>query len=350
MVPSYCYANANKVYFTSGNQFSFSGVGDALHYETQDTGAGFIVIKDQYASPSDVIAIASYQGKLAVFCRWCIQLWNINADPSLYSIAQTLQNIGSMAPLSIQSVGDLDVLFLSDTGLRSLRVRDSSNNAYVVDLGSPIDDLILDDLLIGGDNSLACAIIEPLTGRYWLHLKGTIYVLSYYPTLRITAWTTYLPTYADANGNQVSFTPEKFIVHQGRVFCLAIDGKIFLYGGEDNITYDSCVCSVELPWLDNKTPYVQKTSELINVAMSGSWQVDVSMDVKTKNFTTVVDYETPLQIQEPSESTDSTFDEGSFGYSAIGTHFKFKAQTNPAWLDTATLSSLTLHYNEGQIV
>ena len=343
-----CLAQNSKLYITTGNQFNFSALNDPTKWETQDTGAGYIAIQDQFSAPSDVIALASYQGKLAVFCRWNTQIWTINADPSLYAVNQNLQNIGTMAPLSVQSVGDLDVLFLSDTGIRSLRVRDSSNNAYVVDLGSPIDDLITADLLIGGDNSLACAVIEPLTGRYWLHLKGTIYVLSYYPSIKVVAWTIYKPTYDDGTGNQVAFTPEKFVIYQGKVYCLAVDGKVFLYGGADNLTYDSSICSVELPWLDNKNAYVMKIAQKVNVAMSGSWQIDLSLDTRSEEFNTVVDFQTPLNLTDPCETCESTFDNGSFEATGMGTHFKFRAQTNPLWTKPATLSSLTLQYNEGE--
>lgn len=194
VVPTFCMALGNKLYMIASNSFYFSAIGDATKWEDQDDGAGFIPIKDIYAAPTDLVATAPYQGKLAVFSRRNIQIYSVNADPALYNQSQSLQNIGTLAALSVQALGDFDVLFLADSGVRSLRVRDNTLNAYTVDVGSAIDSLIEAALVTAGSNTVACGIVDPATGRYWLYLKGTIYVLSYFPSLKIMAWSTYLPT------------------------------------------------------------------------------------------------------------------------------------------------------------
>lgn len=194
VVPTFCMALGNKLYMIASNSFYFSAIGDATKWEDQDDGAGFIPIKDIYAAPTDLVATAPYQGKLAVFSRRNIQIYSVNADPALYNQSQSLQNIGTLAALSVQALGDFDVLFLADSGVRSLRVRDNTLNAYTVDVGSAIDSLIEAALVTAGSNTGACGIVDPATGRYWLYLKGTIYVLSYFPSLKIMAWSTYLPT------------------------------------------------------------------------------------------------------------------------------------------------------------
>jgi len=111
-------------------------------------------------------------------------------------LSQTLGNIGTIAPLSVQSVGDSDVLALADMGFWSLRVRDASNNGTVVDMGTPINQTIQDSIISAGltASAAACGIVEPTTNRYWCYLNSTIYVLSYFSAANIAAWSTYVPT------------------------------------------------------------------------------------------------------------------------------------------------------------
>lgn len=195
LIPTYCLALGSKVNIISGTTWAFSAISDDTKWEKQDVGAGTITIADQSFSPTSIVSLATYQGRMAVFCRSNIQIWTINADPTLYTQGQILQNTGTFAGLSVQSLGDLDVLYLSDTGIRSLRARETSLNAFVTDIGSPIDQIITDSLLVGGSNTTACSVVEPISNRYWLHLNGVIYVLSYFPSLKISAWSTYKPTY-----------------------------------------------------------------------------------------------------------------------------------------------------------
>ena len=208
--PTFAMALAGKLYLANGTFFNFSASYDATRWERQDTGAGFIQNVDQYAAPSDTVAFAPFQGKLAVFSRSNVVIWNYSADPNQYSQFQSLPNIGTMAKLSVQPLGDLDVLFLHDSGYRSLRVREATLNAFVNDIGSAIDEFVQASLIAGTalSNAAACSIVDPSTGRYWGYLNGVIYVLSYYPSLKIVAWSTYSPTYITAFGspNANSFT------------------------------------------------------------------------------------------------------------------------------------------------
>lgn len=411
IVPAFVMALGNKVYVASTNQFNFSAIDNATEWEDQDTGAGFIVARDQYASPSNVVALAPYQGRLAIFNRRSIQIYAVNADPAQYSQTQSLQNIGAIAKLSVQPVGELDVLFLSDTGVRSLRVRDSTLNAYVVDVGSAVDAYIQAAIIAAGAtaSAAACGIVEPSSNRYWIYLNGKIYTLSLFPSLKIVAWSTYLPTYEVTgsdligtivgnttvynvtagnvyvwttgapgvliNGTETlttsgrivaqgatisttigtvapvtttTFTPVKFLVYAGQVYCLASDGKVFLYGGADNNTYDGCVATIELPWLDGKEPHKVKLCEKISAAMAGEWQIEAGADPRGATPTQIaVPYITPAVVA-PNAPNDSTFDNGSYAIQSLqGTHLKAKAYTKSTYTKVATFSAITFTYNEG---
>jgi hypothetical protein len=99
-----------------------------------------------------------------------------------------------------------------------------------VDIGSPIDRLIADKLreCSADEIEAACATVDPDSGRYWLFLKDTIYVLSYFEGAQVSAWSTYLPQTEDTdaitamgypNGDVEATTGDHvFYVTIGRVY------------------------------------------------------------------------------------------------------------------------------------
>lgn len=211
LTPTFAMALGTKVNILAGTTWAFSKVGDATRWEQQDTGAGTITVADQNFSPSPLVAMAPFQGKVAIFAQQNAQIWNGAALPSQYNQAQIFQNVGAVAAQSVQALGELDVFFLSYFGIRSFRVLETTLNAFLTDVGSPIDSLILASLLSNtpSNNAAACGAIEPTSHRYFLFLNGTIYVLSYFPSLKISAWSTYTPTFLTnlgTPGSNVTFT------------------------------------------------------------------------------------------------------------------------------------------------
>lgn len=196
LADTFCFTYDQKVYLLAGFTTYFSAVGQPTVFnDVNATGNGFVSMANAYQTPEALTAIGPFQGQLVFFSRHTTQIWSINADPDLWQLKQVLQNIGTMAPASVQPLGGFDLFFLSDTGIRSLRVRDINLNAFVDDLGSPIDALIQAQLIASPANALAAlAIVEPSANRYWLYLNGIIYALSYFPSSKVVAWSTYTPT------------------------------------------------------------------------------------------------------------------------------------------------------------
>lgn len=207
----------NKVYALAGGTVFASAIGDPTTWNnTNAIGNGFVQLSNWYSSVETLLAVAPYQGRLVFFSRRTAQIFIIDPNLANWQSQQILTNIGTVAPLSVQALGDLDVMFLSDTGIRSLRVRDMSLNAYVADIGSPIDSLI-QTALLANNYTAACGVVEPQANRYWCYLNGVIYVLSYFPSVKVSAWGTYLPTYANTLTNNGAVTtypaaPLNFVV------------------------------------------------------------------------------------------------------------------------------------------
>ena len=188
----------DRFYLGIGEAFCLSAINDVTGWEEQNAGAAKISYTSQYGPQDEVVALASIQGRLAVFGAKSIQIWQIDADPNNLALQQTLDSSGTIAKLSVKSIGDFDVIYLDNSGVRSLRGKETSLNAYVNDIGTAID-LLIRAALVGYDATQACAIVEPTTRQYWLFLNGNIYVLSHYPQSKITAWSIYKPTVEVAN-------------------------------------------------------------------------------------------------------------------------------------------------------
>lgn len=352
----------DKVYGLSGATVYFSAVGDPSTWnDINAAGNGFITLSNFSSTQEPVVAIAPYQGKELFISRRYVQVFAVDPDPANYNKVQVLPNIGTVSYLSVQPVGDMDVYMLADSGVRSVRVRDASNNAIIADIGTPIDSLV-QSVLVGltdAQKATSCAIVEPSANRYWLFIPdstdpdngiGKIYVFSYFPSSEIAAWSTYEPTTAanvqpignplgtssnvltvgkrylwnkasgettlvsgsttlsvsgyfvadsvslQVNGTGVTtanvfqitpFTPEKFFVFQGQVWCRDTAGNFYQLGGTNNNTYDNCGMLFETPFMDSSAPATRKYVEGFDSALEGTWQINVSTDYTTAIFSNV---------------------------------------------------------------
>lgn len=194
--PTLCLTYKKKLYLLGGGaSMFFSALEEpTIFNDPNAAGNGFMDLSNEYGFSSDMLGAAIYQGRIAAFARSSIQIVTVDPDPANYAVPQTLENIGTVNGASVRGIGDLDVLFCADSGFRSLRVRDSSNNASIMDLGTPIDSLVQARLLSVGIATMA-SIVEPISGRYWCAIGNLIYVFSYFPGSGVTAWSTYVPAY-----------------------------------------------------------------------------------------------------------------------------------------------------------
>lgn len=198
IAPVFVFVYNRKVYFLAGSTVYFSALDEAATFnDPNGTGNSFVTLNNIFAAAEDVVAIALQQGKLVFFSRSTTQVWVVDADPDNWQQYQVLQNCGTMAGKSVQALGELEVFFLKDSGLRSLRARETTLNAFVTDIGSPIDQLVVAKLASSSsaEKAAAISVVEPSADRYWCFLKDTIYVLSYFQSAQIIAWSTYSPTY-----------------------------------------------------------------------------------------------------------------------------------------------------------
>lgn len=127
-----------RVYAISddGQSVKFSKVGDPTDW-TAAGDAGSLPVSQHFANGQRAYGIGLYQGKLAVFTDESIQLWVIDPDPTAMALDRVIDGVGTRHHHSIVSLyGDL--LFLSESGVRSLTTLSNALFPSDVDVGLPI--------------------------------------------------------------------------------------------------------------------------------------------------------------------------------------------------------------------
>lgn len=321
----------NKMYAGAGTNLFFSAIADAglwtdnTEGSTANAGSGVIDLSAQSAQDEDIVGTGEYQDLLAVFMRNSIQIWSMDADPDTNIKLQTLANIGTRAPKSIQSFGDIDVFFLADSGYRSLRARDSSNSATTSDVGTPIDDIVQAKLATLTDAQVLAApsTIEPKNGRYIGVLDDIQYVFSYFPGSKISAWSTYAP----------GFSISDFAVLNGRLYGRAGD-IIYLLGGADDDELTTRQVVVELPYIDTRTIGHFKHWTGLDVICEGKWTVEVNTNPRE-----------PDEWVTTAVITETSIGEMNFAMQQYAPVIKLRFTHQDA-SENAVLSKIILHYEK----
>jgi hypothetical protein len=325
---TYARTYKSKMYRVDGNYLRFSGVNDPANNDPSSTtnpGAGFINIALNDPDGEPVEGMEIYYNQMAILSRLMTQIWTLDPDPSNDTLSQVLR-IGTVAPHSVVQFGTGDVLFLSDSGVRSLKAQYINLAASVSDVGSAID-LMLIPIMRTNPTAThnARAIVQPIQGRYWLYLVDTIYVLSYFIAGDITAWSTFKP----------GFMLRQFAVVENRVFSFAQDNQLYLYGGPtlDQFGNDYKV-TIRLPHLNAEAPTENKRIQSVDVMCQGAWSVSIGMLPNNTNA-----FELVANIQ------DNTYGLMSIPFAGYGTHMGVHLEHQAD--GPATLASVHLNIQEG---
>jgi len=116
-----------------------------------DTGSsGSIDVSKVWADGSDSItALAAHNNFLIIFGKRQILVYQGASDPATMSLADTVVGIGCIARDSVQSTGS-DLLFLSDSGVRSFRRTIQEKSIPITDISknvrSTLDSFVLSEV------------------------------------------------------------------------------------------------------------------------------------------------------------------------------------------------------------
>lgn len=395
----------NRAILGFNGGFALSAIDDPTGWEEQNVGSAVIPFTTQYGNGDSAYGFASIGNRFAVFGEKTTQIWTIDADPSKWVLSQVLDNTGTKHGNGIQAIGEVDVFYPDRTGIRSLRSKELSGDAFVSDVGTPIDSIVRAKIKLAEDNSYPiCSAIDPVTKNYWVFIYDTIYVLTQSPISKITAWATFEPTYlplttlisgtstitgltigvryhwqkgANAtsltNGTEVllkegtftaqgtsvtitgatsdsflwksdnTFRPKKMFVVNGIVYLIGSNNRLYSY---DPSVADWSPTYVETPWIDMGSPSKRKQFQAIDIAAVGSWRVSVSTNPQTGSFVQVMQKD---PITSPSLLAGSSYDLSRFAFSGNGTHIKLRLECDDkgAGVIAPKLSAVNIIYNVG---
>jgi hypothetical protein len=293
---------------------------------TTGVGAGFNDLSEEDYGSEDLAAIGRYQNYLAFFSDRTIQIRYMDPDPALSKAIQALHNTGTIAPRSVTQFGDADLFYLDTTGLRSLRARDASNSASTSDIGSAIDVLLTEYVREASPDDVTGAIglIEPKDGRFWLSLGTNIFVFSYFPAAKVSAWTVYEP----------GFHVDDMAVYKRRVYLRSGD-QIYAYGGiGKQQVYDDTPAIAWLPYLDADTPTETKQLQGVDAAVRGTWTIEMGMDpgnLAASDKIATIDRTTYMENRLPAANAATH-------YSVRITSKAPESETQPAVLSSVALT------------
>jgi hypothetical protein len=326
----YCRTYKTKMYTVGGSILYFSAVGNPADWT--GTGSGNIDLSLGDSDMTDSIALEAYYDKLAIFSRTAVQLWSIDPDPLKNTYTQTLRQAGTIAWRSVLQYGSGDVMYLSHSGIRSLRARNSSLAAAVSDIGSPLDPVMQDLFRYMGEDwtSGTIAILQPVTGRFWIIMPDRIYVLSAFPGPKITAWSEYDP----------GFVITAAAVHENRIVVRDDNNLVYAFGGisDEGPVYDDCPVELIFPFhAGEQQPATFKTFTALDATCTGiPWEVGIALNVENPDAEDYVGiFDGPTFLQGKQEI---------HGHS---THMSLRLRSNLPERGTPgpqTLANLMVHY------
>lgn len=266
-----CLTYMGRVWSVTTSLIEYCSLNDPTTWGSGNGTAGFINITNQDAGNDPLVGLQQYQTLIAVFTRTNTQIWILAVDPAQNTFKQSVQNTGALSNRSIQQYGNIDVFYLDTSGERSLRARDASNAPVVNDVGVSIDPFLqaYSGTLTGKQIGRACSVVEPTDGRYWLAMHNRIFVYSFFPGAKVSAW-----TYYDLTDEIGAIDITEMVRVRNRVYLRAGD-NIYLYGGDTNTVYpgnNEIVTVCGLPFLTPTKPASGKSISGFDVGVTGVWQ------------------------------------------------------------------------------
>jgi hypothetical protein len=324
----YCRTYKTKMYTVGASTLYFSAVGNAADWT--GTGSGSIDLSLEDSDMTNCVALEVYYNNLAIMSKTATQLWLTDPDPLKNQYVQTLRQAGTVAWRSVMQYGSGDVMYIAPSGIRSLRARNASLAAAVSDIGSPLDPIIQDLFRSKGEDWMSgtIAILQPVTGRFWIILPDRIYILSAFPGPKITAWSEYDP----------GFTITAAAVHQNHIVVRDDANQVYAYGGisAEGPVYDDCFVELEFPFHAGTDTATAKTFTALDATCAGvPWDVYAAFNIEDE---TAEDY--------VGAFNGPTFAQGIIALDGHSTHMSLRLRSQVA--GPQTLSNLVVHYSIGE--
>lgn len=352
----------------------YAGDGDKVRYTatlspqdwTKEKDAGYLGTGVQQNGANEVAVMNLYRANLVVMNATTFQQWQIDPDPALMDLLDTMDGIGSIHHLAAQPVGN-ELFYLSNRGVRTVGVSGISNNLKAGDIGLPVDPIIgplMREAESRGEPPLGMYL--PSMGQYWLAFnrevpsdgpdgpavgsardlcptlnEGDRYAEVMVYTLnqigQIGAWSRYVFPYAIDDWTQEG--NDLYVRDGDTVYRISEDiGACDFIRGGTAAPFDAII---QWPWLDMGRPGVDKQMESFDIVGYGECEVEFGYDQSeegwfTEPYRVVADSvpgtTIPMPIRAPSYSVrlryhgwdpddPKTEAQKEWGFNALGINF-----------------------------
>lgn len=159
-----------RVWVTDGTVISYSDL--LIPYNFDSGSGGTLDMKGVWVYGMDsIVAVHAFNGHLVIFGNHNITIYSGPDDPSTMSLVEQINGVGCIARDSIQNTGT-DILFLSDTGVRSLQRTIQEKSMPLNDVSKNNRDFLLTYALSETKNLIRSVYHQP-EGFYLLTFPTT---------------------------------------------------------------------------------------------------------------------------------------------------------------------------------
>ena len=121
----------------------FSDLLDPTEWKTGTSG--YLNISEVVPNNDPIVALASHNGKLIIFCQKHIVIYDNPQDPSALVLSDIISGYGCIARDSVASIGS-DILFLAQTGVQSLQRTIQEKSLPFRDISKNVRDSLLSNV------------------------------------------------------------------------------------------------------------------------------------------------------------------------------------------------------------
>lgn len=246
-------------------------------HEWHGGDAGFIDLKEVWGR-DEIVAIHAFAGKLAIFGKENIVLYDGAADITNLALDEVIRGIGCVSRDSIQAIAD-DLYFLSDTGVRSLYRTAQLDKLPLTEKSPTIKDELIANIKASANVKSAYMLDE---GLYLISFvdKNVTYVFDIHfnterKTPRISKW--YFANDRHPASMLYSATYGLLIgQHSGRV--ATYEGYWDVdYSGSSVYTYNPYTSSFSTVWIDLGQGVLASILKRLVMVVSGGQGTDVGV-------------------------------------------------------------------------
>lgn len=236
----------------------FSSVVNGPRDWTAIGDAGFLNVIDNAPGDRTIRGFSYIAKKLVVAFSDAMQLWSVDEQPSNITLTDVLNGPGTRFGRTLENVQG-DVLYFSRGGFRRLGIATTTGATRETDVGAAVEPV----------SSAMPTDPEPIT--LWSQTRGqlltvfgqTVLVLSYTPSLKLIAWTTW----------ELPFTATDLIEVDGVLY--ARDQNHYVYRFGDGVGYTSVEWELQTQFLDLGLSGRLKMFLDLTLAQEGRCSVDV---------------------------------------------------------------------------